>query len=345
MKKFNFRNDYCSVGHNKILQALVDHSKNVYTGYGTDEETNKAAMLIKKEISNENASIFFLSGGTITNKVLISHVLKPYEAVISCDSGHINVHETGTIEQSGHKILTVPNYEGKLRAKDIINVCSAHTDEHMVKPKIVYISNPTEYGTVYNYQELSEISDVCKKNNLYLYVDGARLATALTSDYNDMDFSTFASLVDSFYIGGTKNGLLLGEALVVLNEELANDMKYSIKHFGGMYSKGFVNGIQFKTLFEDGLFYEIGKHQNELAKLLFTELKKLGVEFLYKQETNQIFPIFKNEIIKKIEDTISYEIWEKQEDQTIIRFVTHFNLTTNDIYDVVNMIKEVMNDL
>ena len=345
MQKYNLRNDYCSIAHEEILKALVEHNHNLYLGYGNDEETLQAKELIKQHINNKDAEVFFLPGGTITNKVLISHILKPYEAVISVDSGHINVHETGTIEESGHKIITVPNYNGKINYQDVINVCLSHTDEHMVKPKMVYISNPTEFGTIYTKEELEKLSNVCKSLNLYLYVDGARLATALTSKKNDLNFQTFASLVDSFYIGGTKNGLILGEALVVLNKKLSEDIKYSIKHFGGMYSKGFVNGIQFKTLFKDDLFYKIGFKQNELAERLYSELININVEFLYPQDTNQIFPIFDNKIIERISNKLSFEIWEKGEEKTTIRFVTHYNLNDDDITAVVKIIKEALYDL
>ena len=345
MEKINLRNDYCAIAHNEILEALIKHSDNSYVGYGYDEETATAVDLIKKEINNPNAGVFFLPGGTLTNKVLISHVLKPYEAVISCETGHINVHETGTIEQSGHKILVAPSIEGKIKANDIEKICLSHGDEHMVKPKMVYISNPTELGTIYKKDELIEISNVCKKYDLYLYVDGARLATALTSKINDLDFETFSSLVDSFYIGGTKNGLILGEALVVNNEKLIVEIKYSIKHFGGMYCKGFVNGIQFKTLFKDQLFYRIGKLQNDLAEYLYNELLSIGIDFLYKQETNQIFPVLSNEVIKKLSEKLSFEMWEKGKEQSVIRFVTHYKLTKEDINNVVNIIKEAINGL
>lgn len=345
MKKINLRNDYCSIAHPLILEAFIEYNKNTYLGYGMDEETNNAIEIIKSKINYKDADVFFLPGGTITNKVLISHILKPYEAVISCESGHINVHETGTIEQSGHKILVAPSYEGKIISEDIYKICNTHTDEHMVKPKIVYISNPTELGTIYTKEELNKISLACKDLGLYLYVDGARLATALTSKKNDMNLEEFSKLVDSFYIGGTKNGLIQGEALVVMNKELSKDIRYSIKHFGGMYSKGFVNGIQFKTLFEKDLFNTIGKTQNYLAEELYAKLKQINVKFLFEQETNQIFPIFKNEIVNKLKDKIEFEIWEKRIDETVIRFVTHYNLTKEDINRTIEIIKEVSHDL
>lgn len=338
----NLRNDYCFIAHDEVLKQLINYNEKTFVGYGLDEVSEEAKQLIKKEIKKENVDIHFLPGGTVTNKVLISHLLRPYECVISCDSGHIATHETGTIEQSGHKVLTVPNYEGKIKAKDIKNIFYTHPDEHMVKPKMVYISQPTEFGTLYKKDELIEISSVCKELGLYLYVDGARLATAFTSHLNDITLEEFVNLVDAFYIGGTKNGLVLGEALVIINDDLKKDVRYSIKHFGGMYCKGFVTGIEFKTLFTNNLFFEIGKKQNDMANKLYNELLKIGVEFLFEQETNQIFPIFKNEIIEELRKYIMFELWERKEDKTIIRFVTHYKVTNNDIEETINIIKKLL---
>lgn len=336
----NLRNDYCFIAHDEILKALEKYNNKTFVGYGLDEVSEEAKQLIKKEIGKENVDIHFLPGGTVTNKVLISHVLKPYECVICCDSGHINVHETGTIEQSGHKVLTALNVNGKLKAIDIAKLCQTHTDEHMVKPKIVYLSQPTELGTLYSKEELMEISNICKQYGLYLYVDGARLATALTSKNNNLSIRELSELVDAFYIGGTKNGLLLGEGLVVINDDLKQDLRYSIKQFGGMYSKGFVNGVQFKTIFTNNLFYEIGKQENELAETLYNSLLNIGVKFLYPQDTNQIFPIFKNEVIKKLKEHLMFEMWEVGEEQSVIRFVTHPKLTIEDINKTIEVIRK-----
>lgn len=338
----NFRNDYCFIAHDEVLKQLMEYNNKTFVGYGLDEVSEEAKQLIKKEIKNENVDVHFLPGGTITNKVLISHLLRPYECVISCDSGHIATHETGTIEQSGHKVLIVPNYEGKIKSDDIKKAFYTHPDEHMVKPKMVYISQPTEFGTLYKKEELLQISKTCKELGLYLYVDGARLATAFTSHLNDITFSEFANLVDAFYIGGTKNGLILGEALVILNDDLKQDIRYSIKHFGGMYSKGFVTGIEFKTLFTNKLFFEIGKRQNEMANKLYNELLNIGVEFLYKQETNQIFPIFKNEVVEELKKYIMFEMWERGNEKSIIRFVTHYKVTDNDIEETIKIIKDLL---
>lgn len=338
----NLRNDYCGVCHPKILDSLVKKSQNVYVGYGLDSESKEAENKIKKLINNEHASVYFTIGGTSTNKIVIAHALPSYGAVIACDSGHINVHETGAIEATGHKVITVPNVYGKLTAEGVENLVLGHPDFHMVKPGIVYVSNSTEYGTVYTKEELISLSNVCKKYNLYFYIDGARLGCALTSNVCDYTLAEMALLCDAFYIGGTKNGLILGEALVVINNKLNEDIRYAIKCHGGMYAKGFVNGIMFNELFTDDLFFVIAKKENELAEKLYNELKAFGVEFLFKQETNQIFPIFDSNVVEKLKDKISFEVWSSFDNKTCIRFVTSFLTTDDDIVTAIKIIKQYL---
>ncbi len=338
----NLRNDYCGVCHPKILDSLVKKSQNVYVGYGLDSESKEAENKIKKLINNEHASVYFTIGGTSTNKIVIAHALPSYGAVIACDSGHINVHETGAIEATGHKVITVPNVYGKLTAEGVENLVLGHPDFHMVKPGIVYVSNSTEYGTVYTKEELISLSNVCKKYNLYFYIDGARLGCALTSKVCDYSIAEMAELCDAFYIGGTKNGLILGEALVVTNRKLNEDIRYAIKCHGGMYAKGFVNGIMFNELFTNNLFFDIAKQENLLAEKLYNELKELGINFLFEQETNQIFPIFNSNIIDKLANEISFEVWSKEENITCIRFVTSFLTNSDDIDNTINIIKKYL---
>ena len=315
---------------------------NVYVGYGLDTESISAENKIKTLINNFDASVYFTVGGTSTNKIVIAHALPSYGAVIACDSGHINVHETGAIEATGHKVITVPNINGKLTAKGVEELVLGHPDFHMVKPGIVYISNSTEYGTVYTKEELISLSNVCKKYHLYFYIDGARLGCALTSKVCDYSIAELAALCDAFYIGGTKNGLILGEALVVINKTLNSDIRYAIKCHGGMYAKGFVNGIMFNELFTDNLFFEIAKKENDLSEKLYNELKQLGVEFLFTQETNQIFPIFPNDVVEKLKNDISFEVWSTFNDKTCIRFVTSFLTTNDDIINVIKLIKQYL---
>lgn len=336
------RNDYCGICHYKILEALNENINNVYNGYGLDENSKKAEELIIKKIGNPLSKVYFLAGGTSCNKIFIGHALRPYEAVIAADSGHINVHETGAIEGAGHKIIAVKNKNGKITSEDIVDVIKNHTDEHMVKPKMVYISFPTEYGTLYSLEELKRIKEECEKNDLYLYIDGARLGSGLSAYNNDITMNDLAKYSDAFYIGGTKNGLLFGEAIVINNESLQKDFRYSIKHFGGMLAKGFVTGLMFEKLFADDLFLKIGKKQNELAKLITERLSSLNIKLLIETETNQIFPIFKTEVIEKLREEISFEIWEKKEEETVIRFVTHYMLTEDDVNNLEKVLKKII---
>ena len=264
----NLLNDYNKIAHKNILEALIKYQDQPFVGYGKDDISANAVKLIKKELNNDSVDIHFIVGGTLTNKVALSCMLKNYEAVICCDSAHINVHETGAIEETGHKLLVTPNKNGKVDPVEVKKIYLKHVDEHMVKPRVVYISNSTEFGTIYNKEELIALSNVCKELGLYLYLDGARLSTALTSKYNDLTMEDICKYTDMFYIGGAKIGLMFGEALVVVNDSLKQDFRYLIKNQGAMLSKGFLCGIQFETLFTNNLFYEIGKKENELASIL-----------------------------------------------------------------------------
>lgn len=338
----NLRNDYSCIACEKILLRMLDLQNEVNPGYGLDEHSKRAEHLILKHLKSNDSKVYFLTGGTITNKVFISHALRPHEAVIAIDSAHISCHETGTIEQSGHKIINVKHSDGKIKVKDIQDVINIHRDEHMVKPKLVYITNASEFGTIYSKKELIEIYNFCKANDLYLYLDGARLGVALTSLHNDISLEDLAKYTDAFYIGGTKNGALLGEALVINNKTLQNDFRYSIKHFGGMYAKGFVAGIQFEVLFEDNLFFDIALKQNNLAYKLRNELIKLGLEFEIDSPTNQLFPIFKKELVKRLEKDIMFELWTEYEDKQCIRFVTNFLLEESDILKTIDIIRNAL---
>lgn len=338
----NLRNDYCYIAHPRIIEKMNKLSSETFVGYGLDECSVRAKKLILDLVDNPESDIHFLVGGTITNKVLISHILKPYEAVISADTGHINVHETGTIEQSGHKVLTMPNRNAKVYKEGIISLVNSHTDEHMVKPKMVYISQSTEYGTIYSFEELQEISNVCKELGLYFFIDGARLGSALMSKGNNITLKDFGKLCDAFYIGGTKNGAMLGEALIINNPKLNVEIRYSIKHLGGMYAKGFIAGIQFETLFEDGLFFEIAKKENELADLLREELVNIGLELFNDSPTNQVFVVFEKEAAKKIKEKIMCEVFEDYGNKECLRFVTHYNLEKKDIISAINIIKSIV---
>ena len=265
-----FSKDYSEGCHENILKALNQTNYVQTDGYGTDEYCEEAKSLIKEACSSPNADIHFLVGGTQTNFTVIASALKPYQGVISAVSGHINVHETGAVEATGHKVIPLPSDDGKITAQQVeecfLKHCNSDSAEHEVQPKMVYISNSTELGTIYTKSELTELSEVCGKYGLYLFLDGARLGYALTCKENDLDLQTIAKLCDVFYIGGTKVGALFGEAVVITNDNLKSDFRYMIKRGGGMLAKGRLLGIQFKELFTDNLYFEISKHAIEMAE-------------------------------------------------------------------------------
>lgn len=322
LKKYSFKNDYSEGAHPSILNRLIETNLDQQIGYGLDDYCNEARELIQEKI-DKKVDIHFVSGGTQANLIVISSILKPYESVIATESGHIAVHETGAIEATGHKVNTIATTDGKLTPKHIAQVLALHTDEHMVKPRLVYISNTTEVGSVYNKAELTAIYDLCQENNLILFIDGARLSSALTSSKCDLTFNDIANLTDVFYIGGTKNGALIGEAIVINNPKVNEDFRYNIKQKGGMLAKGRLIGIQFAEMFKNDLFFEMGKHANRLAEKLAIGLKAKGFSFLTEPSSNQIFPILPNDIIEKLHKNYEFFVWEKiDENKSAIRLVT-----------------------
>lgn len=318
-----FRNDYSEVAHPRILELLTKYSLEPNIGYGEDVHSDRAKELIKDLIGNHSADIHFIPMGTQTNLLVISSFLRPHQCVIAPDTGHVAVHETGAIEATGHKVFTVSTPDGKLTSEDIEKVIHSHTDEHMVQPKMVYISNTTELGTIYTKEELTSVSNTCKKFNLLLFLDGARLGSALTCKTNDLDIKDIADLVDVFYIGGTKNGAMLGEALIILKKELKEDFRFLIKQRGAMMAKGFVLGIQFEALFQDNLFFDLAVHANEMAERLAEIIEQFGYSFLAKPYTNQVFPIFPDLLLEKMSENFVYEFIEKVDsNNSAVRFVT-----------------------
>lgn len=329
---YSFNNDYSECAHPNILKAIADLGFEQNTGYGLDKHCENTREILKKEIKKEEVDIHFLPGGTITNATMISHALKPFEAVIAASTGHINVHETGAIEATGHKVIDMPCADGKLTVKEIQTALDIHEDEHMVLPKMVYVSNPTEIGTVYTKQELEVLYDFCKKNNLYLYLDGARLAMALAVEEAGLKLEDLPNVTDAFYIGGTKIGALFGEALVIVNDSLKDNFRFSIKQKGAMTAKGWLLGVQFCELFKDGLYYEMGKHANDMAKLLKDTMQKAGFSFDSDSPTNQLFPIFPNELIEKINENYITSLWRKvDENHSSIRFCTSWATKEEDV--------------
>lgn len=322
-----FNSDYTEGAHPKVLEKLIQTNLEQTEGYGEDTYCKQAAALIKQKCGKIDAEVHFLVGGTQTNLTLISSALRPHEGVIAAETGHISCHETGAIEATGHKVLTLPAMNGKLTAVQIQeawdNHCSDVDHEHIVKPKLVYISNSTEVGSIYSKAELTVISETCRENNLLLYVDGARLGYALTAENNDIELSDYARLCDAFYIGGTKLGALFGEALVISNKALQADFRYIIKQKGALMAKGRLLGLQFLALFEDNLYYTMARHANEMANLIKKACIEKGYPFLTPSTTNQQFPILPNELLSKLEPSFGYSFWEKiDENHSAVRFCT-----------------------
>ena len=338
MKKYSFKNDYSEGAHPAILQRLIDTNLEQTIGYGEDEFCNEAREFIKKRLKKDSA-IHFVSGGTQANLIVISSILKPHESVVAAESGHIAVHETGAIEATGHKINTIATDNGKITPEQISIILATHTDEHMVKPKLVYISNSTEVGSVYSKKELQKLYHFCQENNLYLFVDGARLASALTSSKCDLNLEDMANFTDVFYIGGTKNGALLGEAIVINNLKLDEDFRYHIKQKGGMLAKGRLIGIQFSEMFRDDLFFEMGKHANQMAEKLANAISAKGHNFLTEPSSNQIFPILPNSIIEKLQQDFEFYIWQKIDEQnSAIRLVTSWITPEEQVENFIKLI-------
>ena len=334
---YSFRNDYSEGAHPSILKAMNDENLNQKIGYGMDEICEQARALIRKECDAQQADVHFLVGGTQANLTVIAAALRPYEAVIACESGHINVHETGSIEACGHKVCTAYAKDGKLTPAMIQKIVDFHADEHMVKPKMVYISNATELGTIYYKEELTALHQICKELDLYLFMDGARLGSALTAEGNDLTLADIARLCDVFYIGGTKNGALFGEAVVINHEQIKKEFRYNIKQRGGMLAKGFLLGLQFKTLFENDLFYSLAKQANECAQRM---VKDAGFEFYADSPTNQLFPILPNSLADKISEKYAFQVQEKINDETTaLRFVTSWACPNHVIDEFINDFK------
>lgn len=320
---YSLKDDYSEGCHPLILEKLQESNFSQQEGYGDDEYSQKAKELIRSEIGVKDAIIHFVTGGTQANLLVISSMLKPYESVIAADSGHINTHEAGAIEATGHKVCAIDSADGKLTPALIGEVLSAHQDPpHMVKPKLVYISNATEVGSVYSKQELEELYSFCKKNGLLLYMDGARLGSALASSQNGLSMRDIARSTDAFYIGGTKNGALLGEAIVLGNTVGNREFAYNIKQKGALLAKGRLLGVQFQALFEDGLFYSLAKHANSMAESLAEGIEKAGYAISVPPESNQIFPILPTKLVKKLQKKYDFYIWrELGNGKTIIRLV------------------------
>lgn len=319
----SFRDDYSEGAHPRLLQALASASAEQNAGYGLDRHSLRAVELIRARLGGADADVHFLSGGTQANLVAIASFLRPHQAAIAAHTGHIATHETGAIEATGHKVLTVASDDGKLSPALVAPVLRGHGDEHMVQPKLVYASDSTEFGTIYTRAELQALSAFCRENGLLLFLDGARLGAALTAEGNDLALADIAACCDAFYIGGTKNGALAGEALVVCNPALKADLRYHIKQRGAMLAKGMFLGAQFEALFEDELFFDLARRANAMAARLRKALSEQGIAFLADSPTNQMFPILPPAVVEALETRYEFHRWQKQPDGSIaIRLVT-----------------------
>lgn len=335
----SFKDDYSEGAHPAILEALIKSNLEQQGGYGQDQYTQEAVRRIQ-EMTMTQSDVHLISGGTQTNMLAISSFLRPHEAVVAAATGHIAVHETGAIEATGHKVLTVETRDGKLTPEHIEPVLNEHINEHMVKPGMVYISNPTELGTYYDVKELQAIYDYCQQKELLLYVDGARLGTVMAIENSGITLATMAKYSDAFFIGGTKNGALLGEALVIVNDGLKADFRYMIKQKGALMAKGRVLGLQFKVLFEDDLYINLAKHANAMASKLRDGLKSLGISFMLETKTNQLFPIFSKQDLEALAQKFDFIMWQELEDQrSIVRFVTSWATSNENVEAILKALQ------
>ncbi len=324
MTKYSFMDDYSEGCHPAILERLAQTNLSQQTAYGDDDYSDEARELIQRRLGSHKSTIYFVGGGTQANIIVISSLLKSHEAVIAVGSGHIATHETGAIEATGHKIITVIKKDGKLTSADVEQALAENAHfPHMAKPRLVYISNATETGRIYTKAELAALSKTCRDNNLIFFLDGARLGAALASHINDVKLGDLAKLTDVFWIGGTKAGALIGEAIVINKPELAEDFRFHIKQRGALLAKGRLLGIQFQVLFGDALFFTASRSANGLAAKLSKAILKAGYELDSETETNQIFPILPNPLIEKLESDFKFYNWQAYDkDRTVLRLVT-----------------------
>ena len=340
--KYSFKNDYAEGAHPRILETLIQSNLIQQNGYGLDDYSESAANTIKQKINNPNAKVFLVSGGTQANLIVISAFLRPHESVVSAATGHIFTNESGAIEATGHKVHAIETSNGKINPEDIQKILDVHQNKpHQVKQKMVYISNSTEVGTIYSKNDLVDLYQFCQEKNLYLFVDGARLGHALTAETNDLTLEDFGKYTDAFYLGGTKNGALIGEAIIINNESLQEEFGFHLKQKGAMLAKGRLLGIQFQELMKDDLYFDLARHANQQAMKIKEAFKEIGCEFLSETFTNQIFPILNLSQIEKLSVNFDFYVWKKlSEEKSAVRLITSW-ATSNDIIE--KFITEIKN--
>lgn len=341
-----FRSDYSQGAHPKVLEALVKTNMEHTDGYGLDVHCERAAGLVRDLTGRKDSAVHMMVGGTPCNITVIASSLRPYETVIAARTGHIYFHETGAIEATGHRVAACDGVNGKLTPELIDKVYAEYEDEHTPKPGMVYLSQPTEIGSIYSKAEMTAIADKCREKNLLLYVDGARLGCALTSRDNDLSIQELASLCDAFYIGGTKNGALFGEALVINNPAMNDHFRWMIKRQGGMLAKGRLIGVQFEALLEGGensIYFEIAAHSNRLADRLRDGLADMGVAFAGDSPTNQVFPILPSRVVKELEKDFFFYRWAPEQDGMIpVRLVCGWGSTEEDVDAFLKRVEELI---
>ncbi|TWT11202.1 low specificity L-threonine aldolase [Streptococcus sp. sy004] len=338
----HFENDYNEGVHPELLKSLITTNEENLAGYGADFYCQRASEKIRQATACPHAEVDFLTGGTQTNQVVIASLLASYEGVIAADTGHIAVHEAGAIEYTGHKVITLPASEGKLQVADVASyLADFYQDEshaHMVFPGMVYISHPTEYGTLYTKQELGELAEVCHRYQLPLFLDGARLGYGLVAKGNDVDLPTIAELTDVFYIGGTKLGALAGEAVVFTKNNRPKHFTTVMKHHGALVAKGRLFGVQFDRFFTDDLYWKIGQEAIDLAEQLKQILTDKGYRFYLESPTNQQFVILENNRLSELAKNVVFSSWKKyDEEHTVVRLATSWSTTQADIDEVLNI--------
>ena len=338
----HFECDYTQGAHPKIIEMLAKTNMEQTTGYGEDGHCERARQMILEKCRNKDAYVQFLVGGTQANTTVIAAALRPWQGVISADTGHINVHETGAIEATGHKVIALPNKDGKIAAEQIDACCREHFSagnaEHMVQPGMVYVSNPTEYGTLYTKKELEELSAVCRQYEMPLFLDGARLGYGLVSKETDVTLEDIARLTDVFYIGGTKVGALCGEA-VVFPKKAPKYFMTLVKQQGALLAKGRLAGVQFDTLFTDDLYCKISKNAIETADRLKQALKEKGYQFFIDSPTNQIFIVLEDCQMEELGKKVEFGFWEKyDENHTVVRFATSWGTKMEDIEELIRLL-------
>lgn len=342
--KLSFASDYMEGAHPSILKMLQETNFLASPGYGTDSFTESAKQKIREACKAPDAEVYFLVGGTQTNATVIDALLQSYQGVVAADTGHVSMHEAGAIEHSGHKVLTLPHELGKLSAEEIRaylkTFWSDENHEHMVMPGMVYISQPTEYGTLYSKKELEDISSVCREYKIPLYVDGARLAYALASPKNDVSLQDLAGLCDVFYIGGTKCGALFGEAVVIPKAGRIPHFFTIIKQHGALLAKGRILGIQFDVLFTEHLYEQIGKTAIALAAKIQDTIKTAGIPLYLESPTNQVFCIMENARLEALGNEVEYSFWEKaDETHTVIRFATSWATQEENVEKLCELLR------